>query len=1085
MTRVGETSGDASKAARILAFVLGLALIDGAADAVEAVPPAPPVDAQQRPVPREEISLNGTWFFRRDDATADSWKRVTVPSSFESHEGVEFDGVGWYRKEVPPLTVPPTRRVLLHFEAAATQADVWWNGEKLGSHLGAWTPFRLDVTAHIRKASPGRNHEIRVRLDEKVGHNTQGFLPVIAPHFGGIWQEVKLLIVPDLFVDDLRLLATGDVNTSSIRLEFPVLGRNEEEPLAAGLRYRLRGHPTWSTRTYRIPSEASDIKMQATVGEARRWSPSHPQLYDVEVEVWGAERGRRTADRVSVPVGFREIETRGRTLLLNGKPLGIRGLLNWGYYPPRTAPLPPEETFRRDLKLARSLGFNLVKFCLWVPPKRCLELADDFGMLTWEEYPTWHPRLTQEHAGELAQEFREFFYHDRNHPSVVLRSLTCETGHGADLAVIRLLYDMAHEMIPSAVVEDDSSWIGWHRVHDFYDDHPYGNNHTWVANLKRLDEHIRQHGPKPLVLGEAIAADTWLNRAPVLRRVAGERPWWLPGFFDANAEWLERMRRNAGDGGLQELEPDSLRYGLLMRKYQIETFRREIPHGGYVVSVLRDFPLASMGFLDYREQPKWNPAAWRWHGDTLCILKTRDDRRAFAAGNEVSLKFYVSHFGERTLAESDLEITLIDASGKDRRLVGRSRRRAQPPGTLVGDVEYPSVAMPDVARPQRFVLRSELRCGDQVILNEWPLWVVPRRDRAARPRIAVHRTVPAALRSELFADASPLGEAGVEGVVVASKFDDRLVKVLENGGKVLLLPDGGKRSFPLRAHWFLRGAPYISRHPLTDTVPRDFLLELQHFDLASDVVYDMGYLEQIAPVLLLWDNHDLKTVKTHGLIFETMAGKGRLLVSAVKHAPRSNAAGRFLLDALLAHLVAGPPPGKRLTEESWKHIQLKLHEERIELVKRPWRFKPDPKNEGLTLGWHERDFELDDSWKEIRIDKHWEAQGYDTLDGWAWYRLQVLVPSSWKGREAFLSFEGADDFYELYVNGKLAGTGGDLEKRLTAFEERKSHRITPLVTPGETCSFAIRIHDWYGAGGIFRPVTLGTVPFAPGVETLR
>jgi len=66
------------------------------------------------------------------------------------------------------------------------------------------------------------------------------------------------------------------------------------------------------------------------------------------------------------------------------------------------------------------------------------------------------------------------------------------------------------------------------------------------------------------------------------------------------------------------------------------------------------------------------------------------------------------------------------------------------------------------------------------------------------------------------------------------------------------------------------------------------------------------------------------------------------------------------------------------------------------------------------------------------------------------------------------------DHYELYVNGKLAGSGGDIKAKTTAFEERKSHAITKFITPGETTHIAVRVYDWYGAGGLFRPVTIGS-----------
>ena len=71
------------------------------------------------------------------------------------------------------------------------------------------------------------------------------------------------------------------------------------------------------------------------------------------------------------------------------------------------------------------------------------------------------------------------------------------------------------------------------------------------------------------------------------------------------------------------------------------------------------------------------------------------------------------------------------------------------------------------------------------------------------------------------------------------------------------------------------------------------------------------------------------------------------------------------------------------------------------------------------------------------------------------------------------------------MNGRLAGKGGDLATRTDAFNERKSHNVTRFVSPGQRALIAVRVHDWYGAGGIFRPVTLGTIGLRPGLDLLR
>jgi beta-galactosidase/beta-glucuronidase len=188
---------------------------------------------------------------------------------------------------------------------------------------------------------------------------------------------------------------------------------------------------------------------------------------------------------------------------------------------------------------------------------------------------------------------------------------------------------------------------------------------------------------------------------------------------------------------------------------------------------------------------------------------------------------------------------------------------------------------------------------------------------------------------------------------------------------------------------------------------------------------------------------------------------------------------------LVNHLRSDEPPRHALPNEVWGYLKVQLHAEQTNLVSCTWRFKPDPQNEGLARGWQSPALASDADWKDIRIGAHWESQGYPALDGWAWYRLWVDIPESWKSGDIYLSFEGVDDMYELYVNGTLAGKGGDLATHKDALSEKMSHNITRLVKPGQKALIAVRVDDWVGAGGIFRPVTLGTMGFSPGVAILK
>jgi hypothetical protein len=1006
-----------------------------------------PSRADDPPPVRSVVPVeSGRWSFRVESAPEAPWTTPAIlPAAFEEMAGIAFDGVGTYRLRLDRQSVPAGRRLLLRFDAVAAQATVSVDGKEIASHLGGWTPFRADLTDAMRSGDPTQPIEVLIRVDERVGHNTQGFLPIVQPHFGGIWQDVRLESVPETRIDDLRILAIGDVQSQTLRVEAPVPGATPGTRLAAS--WRRLGDGRWSDEFTAESDDHSVVRWSLPVANPALWSPGQPALYEVRLRI------PASGDTVITRAAFRSIRADGNRLYLNDAPLTVRGVLDWGYAPPHLAPTPDLNRFRRELDHHHARGFNLIKFCLWVPPKAYLDACDEAGMLAWVEYPTWHPKLDGPHRDELKTEFAEFFAHDRNHPSVVLRSLTCETGTSSDLGVIRSLYDLGKQMVPGALIEDDSSWIAWQRIFDFYDDHPYGNNHTWVEELGKLQSYRAEHGPKPLVLGEAIAADTWADPSSIREAIDSSQPtpYWVPGFLDANAGWLASMRSRYGPGGLDRLQPESLRAALLMRKYQVETFRREIPDGGYVVSVHRDFPLAGMGLVDYLGRPKWPADDWSWHGPTTLVLTTPGDRRA--------------------LARSAVQTT------------GQTPFRVQAAyegGSSPDDTPSPVLTLdppPTSDQPVRTTLHATLGPAH----NAWPLWVVP--DVRTLPPVHRHASVDD-LTAALF---DTFDASDPRAPIVARRFDSDLLTRLAAGACVLMLPDGQTDSFATSDHWFLRGGPYIPDHPLLNTIPRDLLVDLQAFDLAGRILPRIDpYLDQLDPLLLLWDNHDAKTTSTHALVFETRVGQGRLLVSALNHGPRDSAAGRWLLNVFLNHLRSGPEPKHSLDSETLSRLHEHLGAQTIDLSKRTWRFRPDPENQALALGWHRP--ETDDAgpdWSDIRIDAHWESQGHERLDGWALYRTSIDVPDDWNGRDVYLSFQGADDFYELYVDGQLAGSGGDIATKRTAFEDRTSHRVTALATPGRRHVVAVRVFDWYGSGGIFRPILLGTARIGPRVDWIR
>ena len=162
-------------------------------------------------------------------------------------------------------------------------------------------------------------------------------------------------------------------------------------------------------------------------------------------------------------------------------------------------------------------------------------------------------------------------------------------------------------------------------------------------------------------------------------------------------------------------------------------------------------------------------------------------------------------------------------------------------------------------------------------------------------------------------------------------------------------------------------------------------------------------------------------------------------------------------------------------------------------ISKNWKFMPDKENAGMNGKWFSTGYD-DSAWKTIDAGLRWEDQGYPDLDGYAWYRKAVKVPSQWKGKKVWIKFGGVNDAYDLYVNGKKVSSYGASQY---SYAGKPSFAdVSSFLNYGKENMIAIRVNDWGNSGGLWRlPVILTTnkketelfkplsdVPFDPAKE---
>ena len=165
--------------------------------------------------------------------------------------------------------------------------------------------------------------------------------------------------------------------------------------------------------------------------------------------------------------------------------------------------------------------------------------------------------------------------------------------------------------------------------------------------------------------------------------------------------------------------------------------------------------------------------------------------------------------------------------------------------------------------------------------------------------------------------------------------------------------------------------------------------------------------------------------------------------------------------------------------DMWEDLWL-ANEEVMTLPEDGWRFATDPEAVSLKEGWFAEDYD-DSAWKTIRVGEFWERQGYKDYDGIAWYRRKLTLPASLRGKKVVFAFGAADESADVYIDGELAG----VRKAVTGgWDKRFELDLTQHVKPGVEQTYAIRVIDSVGAGGLWKPIKVITPRAAGKAQTI-
>ncbi len=429
--------------------------------------------ANDRSASQRFLSLNGRWSFFfspnvdsastdffREDFDVSTWKKIRVPADWqaEGYDQARYNNitypfpanrpliphdrnpVGSYRRDVDIPANWLGQDVVLHIGAAGSAYYVWVNGQQVGYSEDSKLPSEFNITRFLR---PGRNSiAMRIyRWSDGSYLEDQDFWRV-----SGIEREVFLMAAPKTRIRDFTVRAglANEWRDGTLDVIAKVLPGRKATTVRATL---LDGYQTLLRRTASVKAGQSEqtVRLGDRLKNVRAWSAETPNLYTLLLELLDPRGEVIQATRQRV--GFRDVAIRQGQLMVNGRPVYIRGV-NRHEHDPDTFHVISMASMRRDIEMMKRNNVNAVRTSHYPNDPGWYDLADEYGLYVMDEANIEsHAYMEMGWKGDAERELYQLGYdsawdaahvsrvanmveRDKNHPSIIFWSLGNEAGIG-------------------------------------------------------------------------------------------------------------------------------------------------------------------------------------------------------------------------------------------------------------------------------------------------------------------------------------------------------------------------------------------------------------------------------------------------------------------------------------------------------------------------------------------------------------------------------------------------------------------------------------------------------------------------------
>ena len=501
-------------------FQVASTVIAGAAFSSAAENTAAPVRRLSEGWEHYRGNLGGVWEAWRGTAASDnvSWDKVAMPHCFNAFDAVDpdrayYQGPGWYRTTFAAANPFPNGRTLLHFEGAGQRIEVFVGLEPVAQHVGGYDEWTVDITDAAARCvkRPGAAGKVELAVFCDNSRNLEMIPSDLSDfnRYGGLYRHVNIAYVPAVSIERVLI----DVNKTSVKVDVrlynPTVARG-----AVQIDVKITGPDGRDVPRTGAPAEF-------TVASPAWWSPAHPNLYTCTVTV-KSPHGEQT---VTERFGMRSFDFPKRGVFhLNGEKLFLRGTQRHEDHAGLAAAL-TDDLIRKEFQLMKDMGCNFVRLGHYQGSRLALEMADELGLIVWEEIPWCRGGVGgAEYREQARRMLHNMIDQHRNHPSVIFWGLGNENDWPGDFetfdekgvrAFMSELNELAHKLDPSRLtairrcpfaadvpdVYSPSIWAGWYSGR--YTEYKSSTEKEVKKTARMLhiewggDSHARRHSEDP------------------------------------------------------------------------------------------------------------------------------------------------------------------------------------------------------------------------------------------------------------------------------------------------------------------------------------------------------------------------------------------------------------------------------------------------------------------------------------------------------------------------------------------------------------------------------------------------------------